>query len=145
MHWHAIEVPGGMTSLPEMDLPTRPCIDRPRRRILVVEDELFIAMLLEEVLQDAGYDTIGPIPRLEEAMVAARDERMDAALLDINLRGELVFPAARLVMARHIPLVFCSGYTNLSLIPPEFRAAPQVAKPYDTHTLLAALAQATPA
>ena len=131
--------------MPELILRTLPCLDRPRRRILVVEDELFIAMLLEEVLQEAGYDTIGPIPRLDLAMEAARTERMDAALLDINLRGELVFPAARMVMARHIPVVFCSGYTNLSMIPVEFRAAPQVAKPYDTHTLLAALSLAAPA
>jgi len=136
---------GETVPLPELVLRNLPCMDRPRRRILVVEDELFIAMLLEEVLQEAGYDTIGPIPRLDLAMVAARTERMDAALLDINLRGELVFPVARMVMARHIPFVFCSGYTNLSMIPVEFRGAPQVAKPYDTHTLLAALALAAPA
>ena len=101
-------------------------------------------MLLEELLTEAGWDVVGPIPRLDLALQAARTVDVDAALLDVNLRGEFVFPAAHALLARGIPIVFCSGYTNLSMIPAEFRALPQVTKPYDVLTLLSALALAAP-
>jgi len=114
-----------------------------RLRILVVEDELVVAMLLEQQLEEAGYEVVGPVGRLDDA-VAAAQLPVDIAVMDVNLRGEMVFPAARILRARGVPVVFCSGYTALTAIPAEFALVPQVSKPYETETLLATLRQALP-
>ena len=71
-------------------------------------------------------------------------EPVDGALLDVNLRGEMVFPAARILIARGVPVVFCSGYTSLRTIPAEFAAVPQVSKPYEPDLLIAALRSVLP-
>ena len=87
------------------------------RRILVVEDEMMIAMLVEDTLTDAGCVVVGPFARLAEAMVAARNADVDAACLDINLFGEQVFPAAEALAARGVPFVLLSGYGDKALPP----------------------------
>ena len=112
-----------------------PARGRARKRILVVEDEFVVAMLLEQQLQAAGFEVIGPLAQLPEAVRAASGP-IDLAVLDVNLRGEMVFPAARILLARGIPVVFCSGYTALAAIPAEFAAVPQISKPYDPEELL---------
>lgn len=114
-----------------------------RRRILVVEDEFMVAMLLEQQLGMAGFEVVGPVAHLAEAITAAH-QLVDLALLDVNLRGEMVFPAARILLARGVPVVFCSGYTSLSAIPAEFSAVPQVSKPYELDCLLATVQAALP-
>lgn len=102
-------------------------------RILVGEDEGLIALDLETVLVDLGYEVIGPMSSLEE--VAAAADTCDGALLDVNLRGELVFPAARDMIARGVPVVFSSGYGETGKFPDEFRDVPRLIKPYDDQTL----------
>jgi DNA-binding response OmpR family regulator len=125
------------------DMPHAQGVTSARPRVMVVEDELVVAMLLEQELDHAGFDVVGPFARLDEAVRAAEDP-VDAALLDVNLRGEMVFPAARILIARGVPVVFCSGYTALRAIPAEFSGVPQVSKPYEPQRLIATLRAALP-
>jgi DNA-binding response OmpR family regulator len=74
-------------------------------RVLVVEDEMMIAMLMEDMLQDLGYETVGPARRLESGMKIAGSEQIDLAILDINLGGAQSFPIAALLVARGIPVI----------------------------------------
>lgn len=102
-------------------------------RILLGEDEGLIALDLETVLMDLGYEVVGPLSSLDEIMAAADD--CDGALLDVNLRGELVYPAARRILARGVPILFSSGYGEQGKFPEEFRHVPRLIKPYDDSTL----------
>jgi CheY-like chemotaxis protein len=111
-----------------------------RCRVLLVEDEVFIAVLLEEVLAEAGYEVVGPAPHLEAAMQAAADEMLDAAVLDMNLRDRMVFPVATRLRQRGIPFMFCSGYVAADAIPAEFSDIPRLFKPYRPAELLDVLA-----
>jgi DNA-binding NarL/FixJ family response regulator len=99
-------------------------------RILVVEDEFLLACSLEETLAGFGYEVVGPYSTLSRATDAARRERFDAALLDVNLSGLMVYPLADELAARGIPIVFLSGY-GFGVIPPRFSPHPQLSKPSD--------------
>ena len=113
---------------------------RPDHRVLVVEDELMIAMLFESIL-DASSEcrVIGPFARVKHALEAARNESLDAALLDIHLAGEPVFPVADLLAERDVPFAFVSGY-NKDVLPPRYRDRPLLQKPFRPQTVLAMLA-----
>lgn len=108
-------------------------------RILVVEDELLIALALEDILLSFDCQVVGPVSQVDEALALARSESFDGALLDVNVRGKLVYPVAEELMARGVPIVFCSGYSDTSIMPPKFRALPQIAKPYDETVLRRAM------
>jgi CheY-like chemotaxis protein len=79
-------------------------------RVLVVEDEFLIAMDLEAMLRDLACEVVGPIGDLASALRAAREETLDLALLDANLGGEPVTAVAEALVARAVPIVFCTGY-----------------------------------
>ena len=79
-------------------------------RVLVVEDELAIAMLLESALEDEGCVIVGPYGGVRDALAAARNETLDLAVLDINLAGEMVFPVAEVLAERGVPFLILSGY-----------------------------------
>jgi len=112
------------------------------RRILVVEDEAMIGMLIEDILKDAGSEVVGPMPRLKPAMEAAANEaRIDAAVLDINLAGETVAPVADRLMERGVPFVFLTGY-GWHLLPERFHDRPLITKPCRREILLATLLRA---
>lgn len=111
---------------------------KPGRRILVVEDELMVAMGLEMVLADAGYVVVGPIGRFEQALEAAADGEVDFALLDVNVRGEEVYPVADILSKRGIPYAFLTGYGRESL-PKSQNAARVLSKPFNATQLLAAV------
>ncbi len=112
------------------------------RRILVVEDEMMIAMLIDDVLKEAGCHVVGPMPRLGPALQAASTEpRLDGALLDINLAGELVSPVADRLIERGVPFVFLTGY-GWHMLPERFHSRPLVTKPCRRDLLLATLAKA---
>ncbi len=100
-------------------------------RVLVVEDELLIALALEDMLQGFGCKVVGPFSNLSEAERAIRSEPIDAALLDVNVRGQLVYPLATMLKERGIPVILCSGYAASNMIPDAFKQTPQIAKPYD--------------
>ena len=80
------------------------------RRVLVVEDEAVLAMLVESALQDLGATVLGPCARVAEALQMAGHEALDIALLDVNLAGERVFPVAEMLDRRGVPFLLLSGY-----------------------------------
>src|SRR4051794_14329719 len=110
----------------------------PGYRILVVEDETLLAVTIEEILQDLGCEVVGPIGRLDAALRSATHDRLDAAVLDISIRGGLVFPVAKQLLARGIPFVFASGYGEWAL-PADFADRPRVTKPFTVRELEAAI------
>lgn len=99
------------------------------RRVLVVEDESLVAMLLETMLEDMGCVPVGPAATIDEALKLVDQETFDAALLDVNVAGQQVFPVARALEARGIPLVFSTGYGEGGL-PEAWRGRPTVQKPF---------------
>lgn len=109
----------------------------PQRCVLVVEDEMCLAMLVQDLLEDAGYRVL-MAARLPAALALAESAEIDAALLDINLGGTEVFPAAHALSRRGIPFLFTSGY-GCNGLPPEYRHAPMLQKPYDQALLQQAL------
>lgn len=109
--------------------------DSGTKRVLVIEDEMMVAMGLEMALADAGYEVVGPFGRLDQALDAARNARMDLALLDVNVRGEAIFPVAEVLAARGIPFAFLTGYGRETL-PAGFNAGRILSKPFQTDRLL---------
>ena len=107
-------------------------------RVLVVEDELAIAMLLESALEDEGCVIVGPYGCLRDALAAARNETLDLAVLDINLAGEMVFPVAEVLAERGVPFLILSGYGETAL-PPNRRHWPVCGKPFKLEQLVSAL------
>ena len=85
------------------------------KRVLVVEDEMLVAMLIEDMLAEAGCVVIGPFARVPEALAAARTETVDAALLDVNVAGETVFPVAHVLEERGVSFLFMTGYGTAAL------------------------------
>jgi len=107
-------------------------------RVLVVEDEYFVAILIEEILESAGCIVMGPIPRLREALDAAHHDDCDAAVLDVNLAGERIDPVADALCERNVPFVFVTGY-GASALPGEYCERPRVRKPFRMADLLCTL------
>jgi CheY-like chemotaxis protein len=110
-------------------------------KVLVVEDEYLIASLIEQMLESAGCVVSGPVSRLAEAVEAACNIDCDAALLDINLAGERVFPVADLLSQRGVPFVFLTGYARDTL-PAEYAGRPCLCKPFKSSDLFHAIADA---
>jgi CheY-like chemotaxis protein len=85
------------------------------RRVLIVEDEMLVSMLLEDMLGDFGCAIVGPAPNLKEALALAQNEQIDAALLDVSISGDFSFPVADALKARGVPFAFASGYGDNAL------------------------------
>jgi two-component SAPR family response regulator len=98
-------------------------------RILVVEDETLIVLMIEGALAEMGCDIVGPAAKLEAALNLANDGEFDAAILDVTIRGGKVYPVAEQLIARGIPFVFASGYGNWAL-PEALRDRPRLTKPF---------------
>lgn len=113
-------------------------------RVLVVEDEALIAMALEDILLDLGCEVVGPASTVEAALALAASEQLDGALLDINVRGKLIYPVAERLIDRNVPVVLCSGYALTSAIPAPFNDLPQIAKPYNPAMVRTAIHAAFP-
>lgn len=100
------------------------------RRVLVVEDESLVAMLLETILEDMGCVPVGPASTVDEGLQMATDgAHIDAALLDVNVAGRQVFPIAEALKARGVPFIFSTGYGEGGL-PDEWRGLPTLQKPF---------------
>jgi DNA-binding NtrC family response regulator len=112
-----------MGSAPEAQVARQP------RRVLVVEDELMIRMLLEDMLAELGYTVAAAAARLDEAMRVAREADFDVAILDVNLNGEPIAPLADALAARRLPFVFATGY-GAAGIPDSHRDRPMLKKPF---------------
>ncbi|MBX9575289.1 MAG: response regulator [Caulobacteraceae bacterium] len=111
------------------------------RRVLVVEDESLVAMLLETMLEDMGCTPVGPASTVDEGLKLASEERLDAALLDVNVAGTPVFAVAEALETRGIPLVFSTGYGEGGL-PENWRGRPTVQKPFTEAVIRDALMKA---
>lgn len=111
-------------------------------RVLLIEDEMMVAMLIEEALQELGCKVVGPISRLENAALTLDAERFDCALLDINLRGEVVYPVAEQLTRLGVPFGFVTGYGTADL-DASFANRPVLHKPFAVDELVAVLARLT--
>ena len=109
-------------------------------RVLIVEDEIVVALFLEDVLDEFGYQVAGVVTQLDDAM--ARDQDYDIALLDVHINGRNVFDFADMLAVRGIPFVFATGYGDSKFAPRGFDA-PLIKKPYDVTQVAAALAEIT--
>jgi DNA-binding response OmpR family regulator len=113
-----------------MDSASPPCV-------LLVEDEMCLAMMLQDLLEDAGYRVL-KAARVAAALNLASAEDIDAAILDVNVAGTEVFPVADELRRRVVPFMFASGYGERG-VPGEFREYPMLQKPYDPVALGAML------
>jgi len=113
------------------------------RRVLVVEDESLIAMLIEDALADMGCALAGTASKIEEALEKAKSLPFDIAILDVNLGGQPTFPVAEALIARGKPFVFATGY-GASGIPSALQAIPIIHKPFDLRDLERVLRAALP-
>ncbi len=104
-------------------------------RLLVIEDEFFVAAHIENLLSDDGHEVIGPVGTLDEAKVLARNETIDGALLDVNLDGGRVDDVADILTRRNVPFFFVTAYGRDNL-PPIYREATVVHKPFNDADLI---------
>ena len=109
------------------------------KRVLLVEDSGFLCFALEQTLRQAGCEIVGPCSRLEDAMDEASHHELDCALLDINLRGEMVSPLAAQLRRRGVPFVLASAYSEHE-VPPGLIGEPQIRKPFTDKEVLESLA-----
>lgn len=110
-----------------------------RCRVLVVEDEFYIADDMAAALTQLGAEVVGPAPSKETALaILSSESPIHAAVLDINLKGQAVFPVADALTARGVPFVFASGY-GPAMLPNRFRAVPLFEKPFNPRDLATAL------
>jgi CheY-like chemotaxis protein len=108
------------------------------KKLLLAEDETLVGMMMRDLLSDAGFFVVGPIPSLDEALDAARSFEFDGAILDVNMGGTLVYPLAELLTQRGIPFIFITGYDDDS-IDARFSSASILQKPIDPEKLKFAL------
>ncbi len=107
-------------------------------RVLVVEDEALISMMLEDFLAEIGCEVVATAARLEEAIERARTVTIDVAVLDINLAGKVSYPVAEILLQRSIPFLFATGYGTAGL-PETLRNAQVLSKPFMLDQLSRAL------
>lgn len=109
-------------------------------RILVMEDDGLLAMMMSEMLGRLGYEVVGPCRTVDDALARIQSEAIDVALLDVNLgNGETSYPAAELLGQRGVPFVFLTGYGEGS-IDEAFKGRPIMSKPF-SFALLSELLQ----
>lgn len=104
-------------------------------KILIVEDVWTVAMHLKDLLEEAGHEVVGPGARLDEALALAEIEDIDAAILDVRLNEQLVFPVAERLAERGIPFGFATGYADADIVPGSLSDRPLVSKPYGRDTI----------
>jgi CheY-like chemotaxis protein len=108
------------------------------KRVLVVEDEMTIAMMIEDMLMDLGHEVVATAARLPTALEVAGDGNLDFVILDVNLAGHQSFPVAAVLQQRGIPFAFATGYGPAG-IDPAFAGRPVLTKPFTTADLAAVI------
>lgn len=109
------------------------------RRVLVVEDECFLAADLVEALEEEGVEVLGPAASVHAALdLLAGTGRLDGAVLDLDLRGGMVFHVADALLARGVPLVFTTGYDE-GIVPPRYSGVACCVKPVEASRVVGAL------
>lgn len=109
------------------------------RRVLVAEDEYFIADEIMEALERLGAEVVGPVSRVSEALAVAEQTDLDGAILDVNLAGEMIWPVVEALTCRGVPIVLATGY-DAGGIPPAHAHLPRCEKPAEARAIAAALA-----
>lgn len=111
------------------------------RRVMVLEDDVLIAMDMEDFLLGEGCEVVGPISNVEAALEEVETARLDGAVVDLNLRGELSVPVIEALRSRGVPVVVCSGYAELTGVQDMLKDVPMVPKPCDFKALQRLLAE----
>lgn len=105
------------------------------RRVLVVEDQFLVSLATIDLLESIGCEIVGPAAHLAVAIKLAQSETLDAAVLDIDIAGEMVWPAAEELQRRGVPFLFLTAY-SLNVVPALFAAIPCLEKPLEKNQLL---------
>jgi CheY-like chemotaxis protein len=108
----------------------------------VVEDEALIALDTVDLLEQAGYTIVGVADRLDRALAMAEAGPLEAAVLDVNIAGDLVWPLAEVLQGRKVPFVLLTGLLNTSAVPRSCAFAPRLSKPVHRAALLEMLSTA---
>lgn len=111
-------------------------------RILIAEDEALILMEIEDMLQELECEVIGTVSTVKAAVSAIRQNDLDGALLDMNLRGESIAPAAEELLAQGVPFLLVTGYARRAGDEPALKDAPRLHKPFSLYSLRAAMSDA---
>ena len=106
------------------------------RRFLVVDDEFLVSLATTDFLESIGCEIVGPAARLVAAIEFAQSESLDAAVLDIDIAGEMIWPVAEELRRRGVPFLFLSACSHLNSIPARFSAIPRLDKPLELNRLL---------
>jgi CheY-like chemotaxis protein len=112
------------------------------KRVLVVEDELMIRMLLQDMLADLGHSLAAEASRIDEALALANQAEFDVAILDVNLNGQPISPVVEILIDRGLPFIFATGYGQRG-VPEPYRTRPTLQKPFQMDALGAAIAAVT--
>jgi len=139
---HVAEMPQARREAPRIQaaVPAQPPAPDPGgRRVLLVEDEALVAIMMRDMLTDLGFSVVGPVGDRTTAIAAARQADIEGAVLDLNLRGETTYLVADELNARGIPFIFLTGYDR-GVIDRRYAGAPLLQKPVDEQTLQRALA-----
>lgn len=107
-------------------------------RVLIVEDEIAIAVLIEEELVEAGFEPVGPAGTVEQAHALIATEALDAAILDVNISGRSVDEILAPLLQRQVPMIVMTGYDDRAL-PAEIATVPRFTKPFHVPDLVARL------
>lgn len=110
-------------------------------RVLIVEDEALVAMLIEDMLTDLGHEVAGVAARVEQAQILARESEIDLAMLDLNLSGQRTDSVAHVLAARGIPFVFATEYGAAGVEDDIWRDVPVLQKPFQIEDLARAIAR----
>ena len=116
-------------------------ISERKHRILVVEDEAMISMLLEDMVLDCGGEIVGPVAKFDDALELAHKAEFGVAVLDLNLNGTLSYPIADVIRERGIPVIIATGYGVNGLLD-RFRDCPTLQKPFSQQDFAQAVAAA---
>lgn len=111
--------------------------------ILVVEDQYMLATDVAQALRNAGARVLGPVPDLEAGLALVRQNQLDAAVLDVNLQGEMSFAIADILRERGIPFLFATGYGGWAL-PARYQDVKRLEKPFDYRALVPAISALLP-
>jgi CheY-like chemotaxis protein len=107
-------------------------------KALIIEDEALVAMLIEDILLELGYEVAGVAGRLEQALGSVQDLAFDFAVVDLNLNGVRTYPVAEALAARGAPFLFVTGYGSAG-VEEAWRGRPIVQKPFETKDLESAI------